>query len=117
MDSVLCILYTISIGACLGAAALMIDHALPAHAPRRWIWSVTIALSMIVPPLYQSRHRSQLPSALSSLDPGVLASVDASRPIVMKLWVLASALLLAWGLANAWRVSRVVRMARKEQSD
>jgi hypothetical protein len=99
----LCILYVIAIATLLGVAGLLLEHARPARATRRWIWCVSIALSMTVPPLYQAKHSSSVTGMIGE------SRIDSFDPIVMKLWILTSALLLVWGLFNAWRVSRIAR--------
>jgi beta-lactamase regulating signal transducer with metallopeptidase domain len=36
---------------------------------------------------------------------------------INRVWLTVSAMLLLWGLANAWRVSRVIRLSRRERGN
>ncbi len=55
----LCVLHVIAIGLCLGAAGQFIEQVLPAALPRRWIWLVVMAMSVIVLGIDQrGPHRS-----------------------------------------------------------
>ena len=126
----LCILYVNAVGVCLGLAALSLERTLPASSPRRWIWCVIIPISVVLPGLYRVHHSwsivdafeqqaavSPLGHALGSasltvLDPGLWASIQSYDPSIQRVWLTASAILFLWGVANAWRVSRVLTLAR-----
>ena len=108
----LCFLYTITVSACLACAGLLVERALPPGRPRRWIWCVTIALSMLIPPLYRARHMAVVDSAPAGADVSWMVRIGAFDPIIMKVWAVTSALIVLWGLASLWRVSVLVRRAR-----
>jgi hypothetical protein len=129
----LCILYVNVIGALLGAAGLLTERAWPAAWARRWVWCVVIAISVTLPGVYQAQHRWSVIEALehrtahpilaepantplAALDPAWWAQTRSYDTIIHRYWLLASGALLLWGLANAGRVSRVVRASRKEPS-
>ena len=127
----LCILYVNAVGMCLGLAALLLERALPATSPRRWIWCVVIPVSVILPGLYRVHHSWSIADAfeqqavqpplghalgmasLNVLDPGLWARIESYGTSINRLWLTVSAVLLLWALANAWRVSRVVSLSRK----
>ena len=52
----ICILYVNVVGFCLGLVALLLERAMPAAAPRRWIWFVIIPISMAIPGFYRVHH-------------------------------------------------------------
>jgi bla regulator protein BlaR1 len=124
----LCILYVIVVGACLGTVGLLVERAVPDGWPRRWIWCVIIPLSMFIPGYYRNHHNWSVVAALEQQQP-VVQSVGAESFAVLdpewwartavydtpinRIWVTTSAILVAWALANAWRVSRVVRLSRR----
>jgi len=60
---VLCILYVNFIGACLSIIGHLVERALPATAPRRWIWCAVIAFSMALPGYYRSHHSRDVTAA------------------------------------------------------
>src|SRR5687767_5588164 len=120
----LCILYVNVIGALLGVAGLLTERALPAAWARRWVWCVVIAISVSLPGVYQAHHRWSVIEALdertahptlaepgrtplAALDPDWWARTRKYDTIINRYWLLASGLLLLWGLANAGRVSGV----------
>jgi len=122
----LCILYVNAVAACLGFAGLLTERVLPTTASRRWVWCVVIAISMAVPPIYQANHRSSVTEVLehhavqgtlghafgtasfSVFDPAWWARTRSYSTTINRVWLMASAMVLIWGLANAVRVSRVV---------
>ena len=128
----LCLLYFIAVGSWLGAAGLLTERALPTRAPRRWIWGLTIATSIALPMVLSARHSShviglwghellRIPSASPAVGTGAtpasalhnwLDCGAAYGSIVMRIWLAGSALLLAWGLANAWRLHRLLGASR-----
>jgi hypothetical protein len=130
-----CILYVNAVGLCLGLAALFVERALPANASRRWLWCVAIAISMVIPGVYRAQHTwsiadaSAAQAAHSPLDNAVgggplavlnrssLSGFESYGRTIARSGFVVSALLVLWGLASAWRVSRVVRLSRREQRD
>lgn len=130
----LCILYVNFIGGLLGVAGLLTERALPAAWARRWVWCVVIAISVTLPGVYQARHRWSVVEALeqrtahptladagntpiAALDPDWWAQTRSYSTIINRYWLLASGVLLLWGLANAGRVARVVSASRRERRD
>jgi len=45
--ALLCISYFIAVSACLSAVGVLLEHTLPATAPRRWLWCVIIVMSAL----------------------------------------------------------------------
>jgi beta-lactamase regulating signal transducer with metallopeptidase domain len=131
----LCILYVIALGTGLGVVGLLVERALPATWPRRWVWCAVIALSVTVPGFYRFHYTSSITTLLDEsaagshghgahaaamltpLDVDWWARAEAYDSTINRVWLLASALLIAWGLSNAWRVGRVVRRARQTAGD
>lgn len=121
-----CILFVTLLGACFGIVGLLVERALPPRAPRRWVWCAVIALSMVVPPYSRAQHAAPVTTMLEGplgqlgatssfalLDPAWWKQVDSHHTAVTRVWLGASALLLAWGLVGAWQLSRIVRRARR----
>jgi beta-lactamase regulating signal transducer with metallopeptidase domain len=109
----LCILYVNAVGMCLGLAAILFERALPATSSRRWVWCIVIPVSVILPGLYRAHHTWSVADALEQ-QAAHIQSYDTS---INRLWLTVSAVLLLWGLANAWRLSRVVRRSRRERGN
>jgi bla regulator protein BlaR1 len=126
----LCLLYFIAVSSCLGGAALLVERALPATAPRRWVWCVVLAISPVLPMYFSIHHSSptieiwgheivRLPAGhmhgTAPHQSGVPDWMDCSAPewaTLMRLWGISTALLPVWALADALRVSRAVRKSR-----
>lgn len=131
----LCILYVNVVGMCLGLAALLLERTLPATSPRRWAWCIVIPISVILPGLYRFHHSWSVVDALEQqvaqpplghtlgtasltvFDPGWSAHIQSYDTGINRLWLTVSAVLLLWGLASAWRVSRVVSLSRKARGE
>lgn len=125
----LCILYVIAVGTLLTSAGILAERVLPAGTARRWIWCVIIPVSVALPGFYRARHTMSVgvleqaaaggegSAALSAvaLDAGFWARVEALDPLLNRVWLSASALLLAWGLASTLRVAYLVYAARRRQ--
>ena len=121
----LCILYVIAIGWCLGLAGLIVERALPATVARRWVWCVVIALSVGIPPVYQAKHTISVgdhlaqasvgTASITAMSPGWVARIQSFDAGINGFWLFASAALIAWGLIGAWRVFQIVRQARARQ--
>ncbi|HST07495.1 MAG TPA: M56 family metallopeptidase [Gemmatimonadaceae bacterium] len=127
----LCILYVNVVGACLGIVGLLAERALPANALRRWIWLAIIPATMILPGMYRTHHAWSLipaleqhqsmgaplahagPGAPAVLDPDWWARTRSSDVIINRYWSIASWILIALAVANAWRVWRIVRLSRR----
>ena len=91
----LCILYTIALGWSLGLIGLLAERALPATAPRRWIWCLTIALSIVTPAYYQANHNVVVPSTHSAGDPSwwsLLSLGLVVAAVVAAVWLIRRAL-------------------------
>jgi beta-lactamase regulating signal transducer with metallopeptidase domain len=129
----LCILYVNLVGALLGVTGLLTERALPATRARRWVWCVLIPMSVLVPVIYQANHSWSVLQALeqhaahpapgnapgtvaaTALDPAWWANTRSFNPIINRVWLMASGVLVLWGLATAGRVSRVVSVSRRKQ--
>lgn len=123
----LCILYANIVGALVGVAALLVERALPVSWARRWLWCLVIPFSMFIVGYYRVHHNwavsSALPrnSAATVSAPGSLPILDLEwwmhtssyDGLITRVWLTASALLIAWALVNAWRVWRIVRLSRR----
>lgn len=127
----LCILYVNAVTTCLGLAALFLERASPAGASRRWLWCAAISISVVIPGLYRAQHTWSLGDAmqgeavhaplgnaigsLAVLNPSSLSGFERYGATIARGGYLVSALLVLWALLSAWRVSRVVRLSRREQ--
>jgi beta-lactamase regulating signal transducer with metallopeptidase domain len=109
----LCILYVNLAGLCLGLAALCLERALPATFPRRWIWCLVIPTSVVLPGMYRVHH----PWAVADVFVQTATRAQAYDTSINRMWLTISGVLLLWGLASAWRVSRAVSLARRERHD
>ena len=116
----LCILYVIALGIGLGGVGLLVERALPARWPRRWVWCVVIALSMIVPGVNRAHHTVAVaaapggltaPGTLSPLDPAWWAATASYDALIGRVSLLSSAGLLAWGILSAAWVAHLSRRA------
>src|SRR5215212_797664 len=119
----LCILYVTAVGFLLGAVGLLGERMLPATAPRRWLWGAIIPVSLFLPGYYRMHHAmpvGTLPGAqpaprgswLGTIDPAFWARVESWDDTINLLWNIASAAIVLWGLAAAWRAWRVVSDSR-----
>jgi len=128
----LCILYVNIVGFCLGFAGLLVERALPATFQRRWVWCLVLAMSIAVPGYYRSHHSwaidqapaghatppstSQLAAApFAPLDPEWWQRTESYNRPINRIWLALSAMLFLWGVANSWRVLRLVSTARRRQ--
>jgi hypothetical protein len=109
--NVLCILYVIAVGTLLGAAGVLAERALPAAFPRRWVWCIVIPVSIVLPGLYRVHHSWAVTDAFQQQ--AVRAQSYETR--IHGVWLVASAVLILWGLLNAWGVSRAVNSSRRER--
>ena len=129
----LCILYVTAVGTLLSVAGVLVERVLPAAFPRRWIWCVIIPISVALPGYYRWNHNMAVSDvqqavqpalshalgvgSMTALDPAWWAQVQSYDSVINRVWLPVSALLLLWGLASAWRVSRIVGLSRRSRSD
>jgi len=127
----LCILYVIAVGTMLGSVGLLVERALPATAARRWVWCLVIPISAFLPGLYRTQHNVSVfdvlgPQPVSApagytveslgvLDAAWWSSLDSYNTIINRGWLIASSLVLIWGLASALRVALALRSSRQRQ--
>lgn len=109
----LCILYVNAVGVLLCIAGILTERALPAAFSRRWLWCIIIPASVCLPGYYRWHHNWSVVDALQQ--PAMRASTYDTT--IQQVWLTASAMLVLWGLANAWRVARVIYLSRKGQGD
>jgi hypothetical protein len=109
----LCILYVNLAGFCLGLAAVFFERALPATAPRRWLWCLVIPTSVVLPGYYRFHHSWSVADVFVQ-QATVAQTYDTN---INQVWLTISGLLLLWGLVSAWQVSRAVRLSRKGRGD
>jgi beta-lactamase regulating signal transducer with metallopeptidase domain len=126
----LCILYVIAMGTLAGVAGVLIERALPARFPRRWIWCIIIPASLFIPGYYRTHHSWSVSEAfaqqtveaplghtlqtasLTALDPALWTHMASYDKAIGRVWLIASALLVVWGLVNLLRVLYVVHASR-----
>src|SRR5512132_3022841 len=119
----------------LGIAGVLVERALPATFPRRWVWCVIIPISLFLPGFYRVNHNWSVTEAfeqqaahpapgqvlktasLTALDPGMWARAQSYDTTIHRVWLIASGLLLIWGLTNAMRVSHVLGGWRRTRGD
>ena len=129
----LCLFYFVVVGSWLGAAGLLVERALPRAAPRRWIWCATLATSVVLPILLSVSHSShviglwghevaRMPAAHPSSGGGASSTLhnllDCSAAFsqgLFRVWLVGTALVLAWTAASAWRVRRTIGSARSSR--
>ncbi|MEO6528740.1 MAG: M56 family metallopeptidase [Gemmatimonadaceae bacterium] len=129
--AILCFLYFFAVATCLGIAGLLVEHALPATASRRWVWCVVILASVVVPILF-SLHRSapvieiwgytllHIPTrhAMGATSHGssALAWFDCSRATYGKFLLQFSSVwtvvLVLWAVVSNLRAWYLIRRAR-----
>ena len=102
----LCILYVIAVGMLLGAAGVLVERILPAAVARRWVWCLTIPISVVVPGYYRGHHSAVVGTLGTDASPGGATAgwwghVQALDPTINRLSMAASLLLVAWLLLNA----------------
>ena len=111
----ICILYVTFVGALLGIAGLLVERALPAEYPRRWIWCAVIPLSVFLPGYYRFHHNASVMDTdpLTVLDPTWWIRLDSYDTLIERVWLTASVLLILLAVANAIRVWYLLRSSRK----
>ena len=129
----LCILYVNAVGMLLVVAGVLVERVLPVAFPRRWIWCVVIPISIIVPGYYRWHHMVSVidvqqavqpplghvfdMTSITALDPALWARIESYDTSINRLWLTLSAILILWGVANSWRVTRVVSLSRRARGD
>ena len=131
----LCILYVIAVGTLLGVAGVLVERALPATFPRRWVWCGIIPISLFIPGFYRTHHMWSVgegfarqtvqpplshafgTASLTVLDPSWWAHIESYDKAINRVWLTATALLVLWGLANVLRVLYVVYASRERRGD
>jgi len=131
----LCLLYVSTVGLLLGIVGLLVERMLPTTAARRWLWSAIIPLSVALPGYYGQHRTWSVLKALEqhpqqqamthagsnmtfgALDPAWWEHIRSLNPIINRYWLLASGMILIWGLANAMRVSYLVALSRQGAGD
>jgi bla regulator protein BlaR1 len=131
----LCILYVNAIALVLGIAGLLVERALPGTFSRRWVWCAVIAITMTIPPVYQANHTASVTEALEHgavkpalgqalgmtslalLDPEWWRRLSSYETEINRAWLTGSAIIIVWGIANAWYVARIVRRSRRRRGD
>ena len=131
----LCLLYFFAVGSWLAAAGLLAERALPPSAPKRWVWCVTMVSSVVLPMLLSMTHSSHviglwgheilhMPSAHHAMDAGSPSTLDEWLDcradlggVLLRVWLVGTALVLAWATASAWRVRLLVRSTSGQSSD
>lgn len=128
----LCILYVIAVGTFLGFAGILVERVLPPTFPRRWVWCLVIPISVVLPGYYRANHtwsvgevaeqaapqlQGHAPGMASTIAPaaGPWARLEAYDPFINRIWLIASGILIVWGLASAWHVEHLVRRSRRER--
>jgi bla regulator protein blaR1 len=129
----LCILYVITVGTCLGVVGLVVERMLPPIAPRRWLWCVIIPISMAIPGYNRTHHNWAITggseqqavrppltltigaASVTPFDGDVWARIESYDTTINQVWLLASGMLLIWALTNAMRVSHVLSLSRDSQ--
>jgi beta-lactamase regulating signal transducer with metallopeptidase domain len=80
------------------------------------MWCVALVISVALPGYYRNHHNwtvGQVP-ADTQLATGWWARLESLDSGIEMFWLISSALLIAWGIANAVRVALIIRKARKE---
>lgn len=122
----LCILYVNVIGACLGVAAMLVERALPAAWPRRWVWCAAIAVSMTLPAVYRVRHAWILadpaPHHAGSglrpvLDRAWWVHIDSFNGVVNRVWLTTSGAVILWSLLSMGWVAAAIHLSRGEREN
>jgi beta-lactamase regulating signal transducer with metallopeptidase domain len=104
----LCILYVNAFGFLLGTTGLLIERVLPATHPRRWMWCAIILSSIAIPGTYRFHHALDVTDVTGAQTSGWWTQVASYDALIGRVWLWISAILLVWGIANIYRVSRIL---------
>ena len=122
----LCILYVNLITACLGLAALLVERALPAAWPRRWLWCLAIAISMTLPGVYRAHHAWDVAGASAHhapetmrpmLDRAWWTRTNSLDGALNQLWLATSGAVVVWSLIGMCWVAGAIHLSRRERQD
>jgi beta-lactamase regulating signal transducer with metallopeptidase domain len=111
----LCVLYVNAVTALLCIIVMLVERVLPADWPRRWLWCGALAISIALPGYYRNHHSwsvAQIP-ADTAVDTTWWSRIDAFDSTIHDIWLVSSALLIAWGVVSIIRVAIIVRNARR----
>jgi hypothetical protein len=127
-----CILYVMAVGTLLGMVGVLVERVLPpTTTSRRWVWCTVIAINMTIPGIYRTQHKSSVtqvleqqvvPShlghavgtaSLNALNGGWAARIESLNPVIQRVWLIASGMLVLWGVATAARVYFLVARSRR----
>ena len=113
----LCILYVIAVGTCLGLAGLLLESSLPAGRPRRWVWCITIALSIVIPAVYRTQHNATVASLADvAANTSWWVRIGAFDSMLGQLWGVSSLLLIAWGMASVLWTGYLMRRTQRDRT-
>ena len=73
-----------------------------------------IALSMILPPIYQAKHRLEIISGHPT-ESNIWQMISSQDPLLMSAWTIASAGLVLWGVLHALHVAYLARGRRTKR--
>jgi len=107
----LCILYVNAVSTLLAIVGILVERLLSTTFSRRWTWCLIIPTSIFIPGYYRAHHAMSVTDMLAQ-QAGRIESFDSG---INQVWLTASALLLIWALANAWRVAHLVRTSSKRR--
>jgi len=125
----LCLLYVSFAGALIGLIGLLVERALPPSVQRRWIWCLTIPVSLFLPGYYRIRHSAEVSdilhqsmvrplaegSSLNVLDPAWWAHTESYNQIINDGWQVASSAIMLWIVFNAIWAGVLVYLSRRER--
>ncbi len=117
--ALLCVGYVIAVGTLLAVVGWLVERALPVGAPRRWVWTGTIALSFILPGLYRGVHTAAIDGSLhGGIDPSLAWFLAPAFDRWFTIaWLTVSTGLAAWVALAWWRHGRALRTAVVERID
>lgn len=111
-------------GAFFGVVGLLIERVCPANWSRRWIWVGAIGLSMFMPGYSRVHNNSSVMTAFDHnsgavtwIDPSWFLRAESLNIWVQRIWLTATILLLAWGVTHLFRITLLIRSARKNSKD
>jgi bla regulator protein blaR1 len=128
----LCLFYFISVGTFVGTAAMLLEAAWPPRVPRRGIWAGSMILSLFLPPILSTRHSSSVIDVLGVKVATLPAVHDAASnqlgrnlmecgaplgQLFLRIWLVATVVLLLAGLTNALRIWLVARRSTVAEID
>ena len=106
--ALLCLSYFIVVGTVLGGAGVLVEHALPARAPRRWIWMAIIPGSMALPIIASISHNGPVGGIALHVDRNWWDCGASYGQVTLKLWWLSIIALIGWGVVAARRIGAMI---------